>query len=191
MKSQTYLSKTKSQKTLVISKISYLPQNCQNARKNRGISSMVYSKTMDTKTRQVYDKLVTLFAGAGLSQSSAKVFTWLVICEPALQTAEDIHHATGVSAGGISETMSMLTKTGLAVRQRKEGDRKYYYEITKESFMQSIKQRAVVAGISRDIANESLTVLPDNQRLIAMRDMYGFVADSLLEMMDEFDKKAL
>lgn len=146
---------------------------------------------MDTETRQVYDKLVALFAGAGLSQSSAKVFTWLLVCEPPLQTADDIHRATGVSAGGISEAVSMMTKTGLIVRRRKEGDRKHYYEMTREGFMQSIKQRAVVAGISRDVANESLAVLPDNQRLIAMRDMYGFVADSLLEMMDEFDKKVL
>lgn len=146
---------------------------------------------MDDKTKSVYDKLVALFAGAGMPPSSAKVFTWLIVCEPAVQTAEDIRQATNVSAGGVSEAMSLLTKTGLVKRSRQKGERKYHYELVKDGFLESIRQRAIIAGVSRDIANEGLVLLPGNDRLAALGDTYGFLADRLPELIDEYHENTL
>ena len=66
-----------------------------------------------------------------------------------------------------------------------------YYELEKNGFLQSIKQRAIVAGISRDIAYEGLKVLPGNDRLKALGDAYGFLADQLPRLIDKYTKSHL
>ena len=146
---------------------------------------------MNKDIRLTYDKLVRLYSASGLSPSSAKVFVWLIICEPAVQTGDDIRAATGVSAGGLSEAMSMLVKVGLVRRFRASGERKYQYEIIKDGFWESVKRRAEMVGVSRDIANEGLVVMPGNERLTAMRDSYGFFADTLPVLIDEYRRKHL
>lgn len=147
--------------------------------------------SMDESTKALYQKLVSLYTAAGMTPSSAKVFVWLMICEPAIQTAESIRQATHVSAGGLSEAITLLTKTELVRRHLQPGERKHYYELEKNGFLQSIKQRAIVAGISRDIAYEGLKVLPGNDRLKALGDAYGFLADQLPRLIDKYTKSHL
>jgi hypothetical protein len=77
------------------------------------------------------------------------------------------------------------------VRDFSLGERKHYYELEKNGFLQSIKQRAIVAGISRDIAYEGLKVLPGNDRLKALGDAYGFLADQLPRLIDKYTKSHL
>src|SRR5690554_7595875 len=46
-----------------------------------------------------------------------------------------------VSAGGLSEAISLLTKIGFVTCHRRKGERRHYYEMKEDSFMTAIHIR--------------------------------------------------
>lgn len=146
---------------------------------------------MKPAVQNIYEKMVQYYSAAGLSPSASKVFAWLTLCEPSAQTADDIQKATGVSAGGVSEATSMLTKVGIVVRHRRPGERRYYYEMTKASVAASMEQRIAMSIAVRDLAGEAIAVLPDNERLAGMYGLYDLLSLRLPEIVEEFRQSDL
>ncbi|MFT4246146.1 MAG: hypothetical protein QM571_06500 [Micrococcaceae bacterium] len=144
---------------------------------------------MDDNTREVYEELIALYSTSALPQGAAKVISWLTVCEPQEQTAADIRKATGVSAGALSEAMTMFVKVGMVTRTRKPGSRKHYYKNTKDNVLQTIRRSVESTKLYTAAAESGLKKLPNNDRLKAMRDLYGFLDARFTEIIDEFENK--
>jgi DNA-binding transcriptional regulator GbsR (MarR family) len=110
----------------------------------------------------------------GLPRSVAKVVAYLLICEPAQQTADDVRTALGLSVGTVSSALTMLSEGTLVNRTKKSGDRHVYYNLDPAGWQRTFEKRMRTLEYGKQIAEEGLKLNPANGRLIAMRDLYAY-----------------
>ncbi|MFT4185983.1 MAG: hypothetical protein QM613_01970 [Micrococcaceae bacterium] len=144
---------------------------------------------MDDNTREVYEELTALYSAHALPLGAAKVIAWLTVCEPEEQTAVDIRNATGVSAGALSEAMAMFVKVGMVTRIKKTGSRKHYYRNTKDNVLQTIRRSIESTKLYTAVAESGLKKLPNNDRLLAMYDLYSFIDVRFQKVLVDYEKK--
>jgi DNA-binding transcriptional regulator GbsR (MarR family) len=122
----------------------------------------------------------------GLPPSIAKVLTHLTVCQPAEQTAAKISSELSISAGSVSEALSMLRHVELIERKKKPGDRRFYYEILPDGWKRATLRRLRTLDEGIKIADTGLKIEPDNQRLKAMHDMYSIFSREFADFEKRF-----
>ena len=68
----------------------------------------------------------------GMTPMAGRMWGWLLICDPAEQTAADIADALHASRGAISGTARLLATSGLIRRTTRRGDRREYFSAPPE-----------------------------------------------------------
>jgi DNA-binding transcriptional regulator GbsR (MarR family) len=116
---------------------------------------------------------------AGMPLSVARVFAYLLVCEPPAQTAKSIAASLGLSAGSVSIATTMLTQLGLVSRVTLTQTKGVHYVVEPDNFLKVIEQRVQAHAEAEAIAAEALKHSGSNPRLIAMRDVYGKAAKEL------------
>lgn len=115
----------------------------------------------------------------GLQRMPARVWSWLLICDPPEQTAEQLAHELHASRGAISAAVRDLGRARLLQRTRNRGDRRDYFSTPPAVLRRLISGMGPVLSEGREIANEGLTLLADRpaadrDRLRELRDVYGY-----------------
>jgi DNA-binding MarR family transcriptional regulator len=67
------------------------------------------------------------FEASGVARVAGRVLGWLLVCEPAHQSAEQLAQALQVSRGSVSTNTRLLGVAGLIERVSLPGDRRLYY----------------------------------------------------------------
>ena len=65
----------------------------------------------------------------GAPRALMRVLGWMVVCEPADQTAVDVQNELGLSAGSVSTSLRYLGEMGLVQRVSRPGDRRIFYRL--------------------------------------------------------------
>jgi DNA-binding transcriptional regulator GbsR (MarR family) len=121
---------------------------------------------------------------SGLPPSHVQVFAWLVVCDPAHQSVDDIRRALGLSVGAISMATTTLTSMGLVERIARPGERRLYYRFMPGGWERMLRARLEGASRMRAIADDALSRAPHPPaRLAEMRDMYAWFEAHMTEMM--------
>jgi len=119
----------------------------------------------------------------GLPPITGRVLGWLLICEPAEQSAGEIADAIGASRASLTTTMRVLTTVGVARRRSRPGGRTTYYSIDDRAWEKVIRQRVAALTSFRHITEDALDHLGgDNPRAARVRSahaMFGWLADLL------------
>lgn len=118
------------------------------------------------------DRMEAYGTSSGLSPSVARTLGYLTISQPSRQTADDIQQALRLSAGSVSEALSVLYNVGLIERTKEPGGRKYYYEISPEGWKRATIQQLKRMGEAIALIEMGLTISPNNDRLVAMHDIF-------------------
>lgn len=119
----------------------------------------------------------------GLPPITGRILGWLMICEPAEQSAADI--ATGIKASRASMTANIraLTATGLVRRYTRAGDRTAYYRLDDEGWETAVRQRIEGMSAFETVLNRGLHLVgPDAERasrLRAAQTVYHWVGSLL------------
>jgi DNA-binding Lrp family transcriptional regulator len=118
----------------------------------------------------------------------ARVLAYLLVCQPAHQSANQIAIDLQLSSGAVSNAVSMLQQIGLIRRVTFTGDRKYYYESDPLAWRQTVYQRLKSVRHGITLADEGIRLADPNPRLEAMRTIYQLFetgAEELLRKLDE------
>ena len=119
-----------------------------------------------------------ILAAEGLPPVAGRLWAWLLVCEPADQTVEDIREAIGASRGAISGAVRMLEPSGLVIRSKRAGDRREYWRTSPDAVIHSLEAKerqtrpslhaldAIITALG-DRPEESLARLRETQRLYA------------------------
>lgn len=75
-----------------------------------------------------------LLEQAGFTRTGGRLVGWLLACEPAEQTAQDLGVALQSSGGGISTTLRTLQRGGFVERTAHPGDRRAYYRVAPDAW---------------------------------------------------------
>lgn len=143
---------------------------------------------MRDKEDQFIGYFIHFGAGIGLPKSVAQVLGYLLVCNPVQQSALQIQERLSLSAGSTSRALHMLSGAHIIEKVRIPHDRKHYYQIKKDGLEQSVRSRMEGMRSAQQVAEFGLTLDASNQRLLAMRDLYGYLDQqfrALLRKMDE------
>lgn len=81
----------------------------------------------------------------------------------------------------------MLKKLRMVERSKAANSKQYFYEILPHSFEQAILGRIESARQSRMLAEKGLEIDSSNERLIAMREVFGLIEAELPRILKKFD----
>jgi DNA-binding transcriptional regulator GbsR (MarR family) len=129
-----------------------------------------------------------LTALTGLPPSVAKVFLWLVVCEPPQQSGEQIREALGLSAAAVSTATNALTARGLVDRVTPPGQRRIGYRLHPHSPSRLMRHSLETIAQVRSIVDTALAAATEPQpRLTELRAMYAAFEHQVTRLLTDRD----
>jgi hypothetical protein len=90
---------------------------------------------------------------------------WLMVCEPAEQSAAEIADAIGASRASLTTNMRLLVVGGLVRRRTRPGQRTAYYSVDEDTWRRAVDHKLASLAAFRDIAADGLDLIgPDSER---------------------------
>ena len=137
------------------------------------------------------EEMGQVLASYGMTPMAGRMWGWLLICEPAEQTAADIADALHASRGAISGTARLLASAGMIRRTTRRGDRREYFSAPPEVFDQFLANAGRIYRQFREMAERGLAAMADRppesrERLQELRDVFAFVEREVPAVVDRF-----
>lgn len=105
----------------------------------------------------------------GLAPITGRILGWLMICDPAEQSAGDIADTIGASRASLTSNIRLLMATGLVRRISRPGERTAYYRIEDDAWQKVMERKIAALSIFDDIAREGIDLAGDNHRAKRIR----------------------
>ena len=130
-------------------------------------------------------------ASYGMTPMAGRMWGYLLICEPAEQTAADLAQALQASRGAISGTARILITAGMIRRTKRGGDRREFFSAPPEAFDQFLQSAGRIYRHFREIAERGLAAIEDRPpaaraRLEEFRDVFAFIEQEVPVVVDRF-----
>ncbi|MFC3998901.1 GbsR/MarR family transcriptional regulator [Nocardiopsis sediminis] len=140
------------------------------------------------------EELAQYWENEGLPRMDGRVLGHLMVCSPALQTAEDIATALGISRGSVSTSMRMAVRAGAVERVTVPGSRRHHYRVRPGMWRQEIDNRVRQATAVRQLAEDGLKRLAgappeDLDRLRDLYEMYDFLVGEYSAIRDRWHER--
>ena len=141
---------------------------------------------MNTATPRARDLLFhveewgLLFEQSGLPRMAGRVLGWLLVCDPAEQTAARIGDALSASKGSISTMTRLLERFGVVERVGLPGDRLTYFRVAPGALTTMMEDKLRFVAAWKELAGRGLALLEKSprersRRLRAVHDFYAFL----------------
>src|SRR5436190_6274191 len=135
---------------------------------------------MQPGEQQFVEEMGQFLARLGMTPMAGWMWGYLLICEPAEQTAAEVAEALQASRGAISGTARLLATSGLIHRATKPGDRREYFSAPPEGLDLLLGSAARIYQQMRTIAERGLEAVADRSvesraRLQEFHDVMAFV----------------
>lgn len=144
---------------------------------------------MDQPTANFIEQMGLFGLENGLPRSVARVMGYMLVCQPAHQSALEIRTELALSAGAVSNALGLLQRAGLVRRIAISNQRQLHYEIDGDGWYRAIAQRFQSLSRAIELAQEGLLLDPDNTRLKAMRDVYGSFNNEIAAIVAKLEKE--
>jgi DNA-binding transcriptional regulator GbsR (MarR family) len=130
-------------------------------------------------------------ASYGMTPMAGRMWGYLLICDPAEQTAGDLADALQASRGAISGTARMLATAGMIRRTKRSGDRREFFSAPPEVFDQFLANAARIYRFFREVTERGLAAMADRPpadraRLQELHDVFAFVEHEVPTVVDRF-----
>ncbi|WP_330179588.1 winged helix DNA-binding protein [Nocardia sp. NBC_01503] len=113
----------------------------------------------------------------GLVRMVGRTVGWLLVCEPAQQTFNQIAEALRASKGSISSALKTLTTMRWVDKTTRPGDRRDYYTIRPGILPELSRQQSTMYDSITATTARGLALFPDPEGVAAarVRDMHDFM----------------
>lgn len=140
---------------------------------------------------QFVEEMGQFLGSLGMTPMAGRMWGYLLICDPAEQTASDIATALHASRGAISGTARLLSTSGLVRRATKPGDRREYFSAPPEGLDLLLGSAAAIYRQMRGIAERGLEAIADRPpqaraRLQEFHDVMAFVEREVPRVIAQF-----
>ena len=145
------------------------------------------------KLKPFIEELGLIFDGYGLPRMAGRVLGWLLVSNPPHQSAGQLAEVLQASKGSISSATKMLTQIALVERISLPGDRKTYYVIKPDVWVQLSDTGAKARKSFISVAEQGIALLEgeprENQvRLEEMRHVHVFFEQERVEQVERWKK---
>jgi DNA-binding transcriptional regulator GbsR (MarR family) len=134
------------------------------------------------------------FEQFGLPRTAGRMLGWLLVCDPPHQTMDELTEVLQVSKSSVSTTSRMLIQSGLVEKVSFPGERKDFYRISDNAWIQAWVVRVKQTVAVRQLAERGLDLLSDETlkrraRLQTMHDLYEFLEEELPKLTERWLKE--
>jgi len=134
------------------------------------------------------------FEQFGLPRTAGRMLGWLLVCDPPHQTMDELTEVLQVSKSSVSTTSRMLIQSGLVEKVSFPGERKDFYRISDDAWIQAWVVRVKQTVAVRQLAERGLDLLSDETlkrraRLQTMHDLYEFLEEELPKLTERWLKE--
>ena len=135
-----------------------------------------------------------IFENFGISGMSGRLMGWLLVCSPAHQSAGQLAEALQASKGSISAATKYMIHIGFVERFRMPGDRKTYYRLVPNLWVELGKMRDQGTMVWRKFAERGIELLADEplevkERLIEMHHIHTFYERERPKLLERWKKE--
>ncbi len=146
---------------------------------------------MSESESRFVEEMGQILASYGMTPMAGRMWGWLLICEPAEQTAAELAEALHASRGAISGTARILASAGMIRRSTRRGDRREYFSAPPEGTDQFIAGAGRVYGQLREMLERGLSAIADRPpetrvRLQELRDVMAFIETEVPAVFDRY-----
>ena len=128
------------------------------------------------------EEMGQFLGSSGMTPMAGRMWAWLLICDPAQQTASALATELHASRGAISGTARLLASARMIRRTRRRGDRREYFSAPPGSLEALLAGAGTSFGRIREITEDglaALALLPGrppsvSARLQELHDAYAF-----------------
>jgi DNA-binding transcriptional regulator GbsR (MarR family) len=147
-----------------------------------------------TELTDFIERFGLMWERAGSNRTVGRLFGWLLVCDPAEQTAADLALALGVSKASVSTATRSLELGGLLERTAAPGERRTLYRVTAGGLgglpRQTIRQFAELTELAQ-IAERALAEEPAHrrERVDALESFATWWQARYEELLDEWERQ--
>jgi DNA-binding transcriptional regulator GbsR (MarR family) len=122
----------------------------------------------------------------GVPRALMRVLAWMVVCDPADQTAADVQNELRLSSGSVSTSLRYLGEMGLIERVSRPGDRRIFYRQSVDGWESVLQKRFRAFNEIHEVARRAVDAADGraNDRLEEMRATWAFLEASSSEMLE-------
>lgn len=147
--------------------------------------------TPEPELQQVVEEIGIAFSLAGGPPMTGRMLAYLLVCEPAEQTAAELAEALQASRGSISTTSRQLLQAGLIEKVPRPGSRALAYRLRDDAWESIMLSRQHHFRMIRERAERGLSLLQgasDERRARLQRfiDFYRFFETAFPRLTQEF-----
>ena len=84
---------------------------------------------MNERQAAFVEEMGQYLSSVGMTPMAGRMLAWLLICDPAEQTAAELAEMLRASRGAISGAARALETAGFVRRSRRRGDRREYFSV--------------------------------------------------------------
>jgi len=137
------------------------------------------------------EEMGQVLAAYGMTPMAGRMWGWLLICEPAEQTAAEISAALGVSRGAISGTARILSGAGFIKRATRRGDRREFFSAPPEALESMLGSATQIYRRLREMSERGLRAIAyrsagERARLQEFHDVLGFIEREVPIVIERF-----
>jgi DNA-binding transcriptional regulator GbsR (MarR family) len=136
---------------------------------------------MPTEQERTYiEKVGLYFEQLTLPRMAGRIFGWLLISEAPQVTMGELVDVLQASKSSMSTMLRLLIQIGLVELVSLPGERRDYYRIRSDAWVNALDDRLKQAQAFRQLAEQGLNLLSDSppgrlERLEEMHSMYAFL----------------
>ena len=136
---------------------------------------------MPTEKERLYvEKIGLYFEQLTLPRMAGRIFGWLLISNSPQVTMGDLGEALKASKSSMSTMLRLLIQIGLVEMVSLPGERRDYYRICSDAWVNALNDRLNQARAFRQLADQGLDLLSASslerrERLEEMQSMYAFL----------------
>jgi DNA-binding transcriptional regulator GbsR (MarR family) len=144
--------------------------------------------------RRFSEQASALFERTGLAPMTGRILGWLLVAEPAEQSAEEIARALEASRGSVSMSTRLLIDIGIVERARVRGERRAFYRVRPGVWPELLRQNLTRLTDMRRLAERGLEVLgpgaaDQRENLEEMLGLYTYFERSLPGLMEGWERQ--
>lgn len=128
------------------------------------------------------ERVASYLARDGMPPIAGRVLGWLMVCEPAEQTAAEIATAIGASRASLTTNLRLVMASGFVTRKGRAGERTAYYRIDDDAWGRVVRAQIESIATFREIAEDGIDLVGQTSSRIdglrSARDVFAWMADA-------------
>ena len=133
----------------------------------------------------------SMFENAGSQSISGRIMGWLMVCEPPHQSAAQLAELLNASKGSISAGTQLLITLGFVDKIKLPGDRKTYYRMQPNVWLNMARARELMRDRYIQIARKGLNLMKEKsleskERLIEMEHLHVYSQSEIPKVLENW-----